>query len=149
MVKYEPALLDDTFAALADPTRRAILAQLAQGECAVGELAEPHAMSLPAVSKHLAVLESAGLLLREKTGRVVRCRLEATPMQAANEWLERYQIFWRGQLDSLAQFLDSPEPPEIDPCPPCSNPKPLPSNSRAATRTHAKKSSARGPTRRR
>ncbi|MGH8457280.1 MAG: ArsR/SmtB family transcription factor [Stenotrophobium sp.] len=147
MVNYIPDPLDSTFAALADPTRRAILAQLTLGESAVSELAQPFDMSLPAISKHLRVLENAGLLAREKDGRVVRCRLEAEPMRAANEWLERYQRFWRERLDALAQYLDHPEP-ENATWPPTIPSSPR-SRSRASTRTRARKSSAPGPTRRR
>ena len=92
MVK-SAATLDATFAALADPTRRAILARLALGETSVGELATPFAMSLPAVSKHLGVLEGAGLLTRERDGRVRRCRLEPGPLHSAADWIAQYRRF--------------------------------------------------------
>ena len=98
--------LDLTFGALADPTRRAILARLAEGEATVGELAGPFAVSRPAVSKHLRVLERAGLVRRTSDGRVSRCTLDATPMQDAAEWVEHYRTFWEGQLDSLSRFLE-------------------------------------------
>jgi DNA-binding transcriptional ArsR family regulator len=97
--------LDATFAALSDATRRGILARLASGEASVSELAAPYDMSLPAVSKHLRVLESAGLVTRNKEGRVQRCRLEAAPMRSAADWIEHYRRFWEAQLDSLHQFL--------------------------------------------
>ena len=98
--------LDTTFSALSDPTRRAILNRLAQGEASVTELAEPFNISLPAVSKHLQVLERAGLLTREKSGRVHRCRLTAEPLKDAAEWIGRYQQFWEQQFDALARYLN-------------------------------------------
>jgi DNA-binding transcriptional ArsR family regulator len=100
-------LLDATFGALADPTRRAILARLTLGEATVNELAAPFDVSLPAVSKHLRVLESAGLLQREIDGRIHRCRLAAQPMKDAAAWIETYRAFWEAQLDALANYLDS------------------------------------------
>ncbi len=106
MVKYQSDPLSATFAALADPTRRAILARLALGETSVGELADPFEMSLPAVSKHLSVLEDAGLLIRKKDGRVRRCRLEAAPMKDVADWIAHYQRFWQAQMDSLARYLE-------------------------------------------
>ena len=105
MVKYLSAPLDTTFAALADPTRRAILARLAHGEASVTELAEPFDISLPAVSKHLRVLERAGLLAQAKEGRVRRCQLVADPLKDAADWIARYQQFWEGQFDALAGYL--------------------------------------------
>jgi DNA-binding transcriptional ArsR family regulator len=98
--------LDRTFAALSDPTRRAILARLARGEATVGELARPFRVSRPAISKHLRVLERAGLVQREREGRVSRCELDAQPMREAAEWVERYRVFWEGRLDSLSQYLE-------------------------------------------
>jgi DNA-binding transcriptional ArsR family regulator len=113
MVKYQPAALDRTFAALADPTRRAIVAQLAEREgLSVSELARPFPVSLPAVMKHLDVLSDAGLVTRTKTGRTVTCRLAADPMEEAMHWLSDYQRFWSQQLDRLAAFV------EEDPCSP-------------------------------
>ena len=106
MVKYQSQDLDVVFSALGDPTRRAILARLALGETSVGELAAPHDMSLPAISKHLRVLETAGLLRKEKDGRVVRCRLEAAPLRDAAAWIAEYRRFWEARLDALAGFLD-------------------------------------------
>jgi DNA-binding transcriptional ArsR family regulator len=107
MVNYS-SRLDATFGALADPTRRAILARLAQSpESSVGELARPFAISLPAISRHLRVLEGAGLVSREKDGRVHRCRLVAEPMETAAAWIERYRQFWEVRLDALQAFLES------------------------------------------
>jgi DNA-binding transcriptional ArsR family regulator len=106
MVKYPPATLNRTFAALADPTRRRILAQLAQGDRCVTRLAQRHAMSLPAVSKHLRVLEKAGLLRRRRYGRVHEMQLEAKPLKQAAQWVEEYRKFWEGSLDRLATYLE-------------------------------------------
>ena len=106
MVKYHPKMLNRTFAALADPTRRRILAHLARGDRCVTDLARPHAMSLPAVSKHLRVLEKAGLLRRRRYGRVHQLKLEAKPMQQAIGWIEEYRKFWDGSLDRLAAYLE-------------------------------------------
>lgn len=103
--------LDRTFAALSDPTRRSILARLADGEATVGELARPFRMSRPAISKHLRVLEEAGLVQREREGRVSRCELDAGPMRDAAEWISRYRPFWGGRLDSLARYLERPDGP--------------------------------------
>lgn len=97
--------LDATFGALSDATRRGILARLATGETTVSELAAPYEMSLPAVSKHLRVLETAGLVTRHKDGRVHRCRLIAEPMKDAAEWIERYRVFWEEQFDALERYL--------------------------------------------
>ena len=98
--------LSITFAALADPTRRAILARLASGEeASVTELAEPFAMSLPAVSKHLKVLERAGLIARGREAQWRPCRLEAGPLKDAAEWLEHYRRFWERSLDRLEDYL--------------------------------------------
>jgi DNA-binding transcriptional ArsR family regulator len=97
MVKYKTKSLDTTFGALADSTRRAILERLARGEARVTELAAPFAISLPAVSKHLRVLTKAGLLRREKNGRIQRCRLDAGPMKSATEWLARHQRHWENK----------------------------------------------------
>ena len=99
------AQLDSTFAALADPTRRAILARLARGDASVTELAEPFRMSLPAVSKHLKVLERAGLIARSREAQSRPCRLEAAPLKRAVDWLERYRRFWEESLDRLDEYL--------------------------------------------
>lgn len=100
-------MLNRTFAALADSTRRDILRRLSHKEFTVNEIAEPYRISLPAVSRHLRVLEQAGLLIREKDGRIRHCKLIAGPMKEAADWIERYRIFWEGQLDSLEKFLNS------------------------------------------
>src|SRR2546421_1510046 len=105
VVKRAPAPLDAVFSALADPTRRQILAQLAEGESSVTQLAAPFDISLPAVSRHLKVLETAGLLTRTKEGRVHRVRLVADPMLDAVEWMARYGRFWEERFDSLEAFL--------------------------------------------
>ena len=97
--------LSATFAALADPTRRAILARLISGESSVSELAEPFDMSLPAVSKHLKVLERAGLIARGREAQWRPCRLDAGPLKDAAEWLERYRKFWEQSLDRLDDYL--------------------------------------------
>jgi DNA-binding transcriptional ArsR family regulator len=110
MVKYSSKSLNRTFAALADPTRRRILAHLARGDRCVTDLARPHAMSLPAVSKHLRVLEKAGLLRRRRYGRVHQLNLEAKPMQQAVGWIDEYRKFWEGSLDRLAAYLEKTKP---------------------------------------
>jgi DNA-binding transcriptional ArsR family regulator len=97
--------LSTTFSALADPTRRAILARLIAGEVSVTELAEPFAMSLPAVSKHLKVLERAGLIQRSREAQWRPCRLAAGPLKDAAEWLEHYRRFWEESLDRLDDYL--------------------------------------------
>jgi len=101
-----PARLDATFAALADPTRRAILARLATGEASVTELAEPFAMSQPAISKHLKVLERAGLISRGQDAQRRPRRLEAQPLAEATEWLERYRQYWEGNFQRLDGLLE-------------------------------------------
>jgi DNA-binding transcriptional ArsR family regulator len=97
--------LDATFAALADPTRRAILARLALGEASVTELAEPFAMSQPAISKHLKVLERAGLVSRGRDAQRRPCRLEANPLAEATAWLEAYREYWEGSFERLDELL--------------------------------------------
>ncbi len=104
--------LDTVFGALADPTRRAILARLAEAGATVGELAQPFQISRPAVSKHLRVLERAGLVQRERDGRISRCELDAGPMRDAAQWIERYRRFWEGQLDSLSRYVEGRESTE-------------------------------------
>lgn len=101
--------LDLTFAALADPTRRAILARLSEGDASVGELAAPFDISRPAISKHLRVLERAGLVDRQRDGRVSRCALDARPMQEAADWVDRYRVFWENQLEALARYFTEPD----------------------------------------
>lgn len=98
--------LSATFAALADPTRRAILARLVTGECSVTELAAPFDMSLPAVSKHLQVLERAGLVTRRIDAQWRPCRIEAAPLAAVADWAEHYRHLWEGRFDRLGDYLD-------------------------------------------
>jgi DNA-binding transcriptional ArsR family regulator len=100
-----PDRLSATFAALADPTRRAILARLASGERSVNELAEPFEMSLPAVSRHLKVLESAGLIVRGREAQWRPCKLEAAPLKEIANWVERYRKFWEQSFDRLDAYL--------------------------------------------
>jgi len=107
MVNYQSGSLDRTFAALADPTRRALLARLdEETQLTVSELAQPFPMSLPAIMKHLDVLSDAGLIERTKTGRTVTCHLRAAPMEQAMNWLAHYERYWTEQLDRLAAFLE-------------------------------------------
>lgn len=105
--------LDLTFGALADPTRRAILRHLSRGEATVNELARPFDISRPAISKHLRVLERAGLVRRTPEGRVSRCTLDARPLRRAAEWVSFYREYWEGQLDNLQHYFeqinDSPD----------------------------------------
>ena len=110
MVKFRGSHLDRTFAALVDPTRRAILARLAEEESAsIGELASPFAIKLPAVMKHLDVLGTAGLIIRSKKGRTVAVRLAPEPMAEAMDWLRRYERFWSASLDRLAAHAEAEE----------------------------------------
>lgn len=101
----EPDRLSATFAALADPTRRAILARLAQGEASVTELAEPFQMSLPAITKHLKVLEKAGLITRSRNAQWRPCQLSAGPLQEVNDWIGQYRRFWEESFDRLDAYL--------------------------------------------
>jgi DNA-binding transcriptional ArsR family regulator len=143
MVKYQDETLDRTFAALSDPTRRALLARLvAQDGLSVSQLAEPFSMSLPAVMKHLDVLSDAGLIAREKTGRTVACRLTAQPMEQAMEWLNRYARFWTENFDRLAALLEEEQWPKPLPAPtmPIVQASPL----RGASAQNRKKSGPRG-----
>jgi len=105
MVYYQPAALDRTFAALADPTRRAILARLASGDATVSELAAPFDMSMPAVSRHLKVLERAGLIARGREAQWRPCRLEPAPLEDATAWIERYHRIWEERFDRLDYVL--------------------------------------------
>ncbi len=104
MVNYVVGI-DRIFSALGDPTRRAIVQRLAMGEATVTEIAQPFPMSLPAISKHIRILEDAGLLVRLKEGRIHRCQLSVEPLREANQWIEQYTVFWNTQLDSLGQYL--------------------------------------------
>jgi DNA-binding transcriptional ArsR family regulator len=142
MVKYQDIALNRTFSALADPTRRALLAQLDGREgVSVSELARPFSMSLPAVMKHLDVLSDAGLITRSKAGRTVTCQLAAAPMEQAMHWLNHYQRFWSDQLDRLAAFV------EEDPCPPKPNsPRSPASQSNVVSMPRRKRSMRPGPT---
>jgi DNA-binding transcriptional ArsR family regulator len=101
-----PDRLDATFAALADPTRRAILARLTSGEAGVMELAEPFDMSLPAISKHLKVLERAGLISRGRDAQRRPCRIEGAPLKEAALWMDRYRRLWEERFDGLDEYLD-------------------------------------------
>lgn len=103
--------LSSTFAALADPTRRAILARLSSGDATVGELAEPFAMSLPAISKHLTVLERAGLITKSRDGQRRHCRISVAPLKDATSWLELYRQHWEQQFDNLGTYLATLQPP--------------------------------------
>ncbi|MES1148295.1 MAG: metalloregulator ArsR/SmtB family transcription factor [Bradyrhizobium guangdongense] len=146
MVKYQTEALDRTFAALSDPTRRALLARLGEQESlSVSELAEPFPMSLPAIMKHLDVLSDAGLIVREKTGRTVACRLTAQPMEQAMDWLNRYQRFWSDNFDRLAAFVEEDPWPNHQPQP-ISTSAPA-SPSRAGSARARKRSTPRGPQR--
>ncbi len=105
-----PDSLSATFAALSDPTRRAILERLARGEASVGELAEPFGISMPAISKHLKVLEKARLITRQKDAQWRRCQLSPQPLRTASDWIAQYQRFWEGQFDALARYLNDNGP---------------------------------------
>jgi DNA-binding transcriptional ArsR family regulator len=144
MVKYQHEQLDRVFAALADPTRRALIASLSDGEPAsVSDLAAPLPMSLPAVMKHLDVLSDAGLIDRQKSGRTVQCRLTAATMKSAMDWLNRYEKFWSDRLSRLGAFLEEDEswPPKRSPS--------RASPSSGDTRRRRRRSSPPGPTRKR
>lgn len=107
--QYEPIDIDTVFFALANSTRRSILQQLRQGSATVTQLAEQFTISLPAISKHLRVLERAGLLTQVKEGRIRHCHLVVGPLAEASEWLEQYRLFWEDSLDSLDEFLAQSE----------------------------------------
>ncbi|MDN4987522.1 metalloregulator ArsR/SmtB family transcription factor [Bradyrhizobium arachidis] len=145
MVKYQDATLDRTFAALSDPTRRALLARLGEKDgLSVSELAAPFAISLPAIMKHLDVLTDAGLIVREKTGRTVSCRLSAHPMERAMNWLNRYAQFWSERFDRLADFVEDKPWSTQPPVPPNAQAKVQASRSRGASARGRKKSSPPG-----
>ena len=142
MVKFQDTALDRTFAALTDPTRRALLVRLNSGMSAsVSELARPLPMSLPAVMKHLDVLSDAGLIKRTKTGRIVACELTPEPMENAMNWLNRYLRFWSEQLERLAAFVEKESCP-LNPKSPSSQASP----SNVVSMGRRKKSTRRGPT---
>lgn len=109
-----PDRLSKTFAALADPTRRAILSRLATGEATVGELAAPFAMSLPAVSRHLRVLERAGLIVRGRDAQWRPCRIRAEPLHDVDDWLANYRRFWQEAFDRLDAYLESAQQEQSD-----------------------------------
>lgn len=118
MVEHDSQILDTIFHALGDATRRAMLGELAAGQRSVGELAEPFAMSLAAASKHVRVLERAGLIRREIRGRTHVCSLDPAPLMSADQWLGIYRRFWTGRLDTLESLLrDAPPPPAKAPPP--------------------------------
>ena len=106
MQEQQPHALDAVFGALSDPIRRTILARLARGECSVTALGKPFDVSPPAISKHLRVLETSGLITRRKAGRVHYCRLRMDALHRAGDWIEKQGAFWEQQFDSLAKYLD-------------------------------------------
>ncbi len=114
MVKYSDVHLDLVFSALGDRTRRAILGRLADAPGTVTELAQPFAMSLPAVSKHLRVLIDAGLIQKERDGRLHRCSLEAGSLRPADDWMQQYRRFWEESFDSLEKYLEGIERSDDD-----------------------------------
>lgn len=135
MDEYQPARpidLDSVFAALSDSTRRDMLARLAEGERSVGELAAPFSMSLAAASKHIKVLENAGLVQREVLGRTHRVRLHAQPLHAGMEWLRHYERFWNQRLDALEALLRAEDAAARKPHPPAAkaSSKPTPKGKR-------------------
>jgi DNA-binding transcriptional ArsR family regulator len=141
--------LDAVFAALSDATRRAILARLVHGATRVTDLAAPFDMSLPAVSKHLRVLEDAGLVTREREGRTSWCQLNAVPLRDAAEWMEAYRRLWDSQLDSLERYLHDTEKEERAWRKPAPKTPRRRSTSRALSRPRVSASSGRGRTRKR
>jgi DNA-binding transcriptional ArsR family regulator len=145
MVYYKSPALDNTFAALSHATRRGILARLAQGEASISDLAAPYEMSLPAVSKHLRVLERAKLVTRRKDGRAYRCRLLPEPMKGAAQWIEKYRQFWERQFDSLAQYLEGSQKEKKSKWQPQAHRQKPGSKSGARSRRRARKSSRHGP----
>ena len=139
MVNYKSPILDRTFAALADPTRRALLSRLdEQGGVSISDLARPFPVSLPAIMKHLDVLSDAGLITRNKAGRTVTCQLKAEPMEQAMNWLAKYERYWTEQLDRLAAFVED-NSWQASPASPSS----------AASKRRPKKSTKPGPSRKR
>jgi DNA-binding transcriptional ArsR family regulator len=142
----DDAVLDQVFWALSDATRRGVVQHLTRGPASVSDLAAPHCMSLPGFMKHLRVLEEAGLVLREKEGRTVRCELAPRALEDAAMWLANYERFWTDRLDALGRHLYHQE--ELSPWP-RSKSGAQGSASRAATPPAPKKSGARGPSRKR
>lgn len=138
MVNLQSPVLDRTFAALADPTRRALLARLDEhGGVSVSDLARPFPVSLPAIMKHLDVLSDAGLIARKKVGRTVTCQLKAEPMEQAMNWLAKYERYWTEQLDRLATFVEDDSSWQASPASP----------SGAGSKRRPKKSTKPGPSR--
>ncbi|MEP7344548.1 MAG: metalloregulator ArsR/SmtB family transcription factor [Gemmatimonadaceae bacterium] len=142
---YHPSSLDATFFALADPTRRDILARLAEGDRTISELASRFDMSLPAVSKHVRMLQRVGLARVERQGRVRRASLRSAPLRDAVEWIDSYRRFWESELDLLAAYLEVPQSPEPE-CPNKPPPSPL-SKSAGSSARRGSASSTRGPRR--
>jgi DNA-binding transcriptional ArsR family regulator len=143
----DAAVLDQVFRALSDETRRGVVERLTQGPASVSDLAQPHAMSLPGFMKHLRVLEEAGLVVRAKEGRTVRCELAPRALEEAAMWLAHYEKFWNAQLDALGRYLYHQE--QVQPWPQEPSKTSPNSTSPATTRSPPKKSGARGPTRKR
>jgi DNA-binding transcriptional ArsR family regulator len=143
----DDAVLDQVFWALSDATRRSVVQRLTQGPASVSDLAQPHAMSLPGFMKHLRVLEEAGLVVRAKEGRTVRCELAPAALEDAAMWLAHYEKFWSAQLDALGRYLYHQE--EVKPWSQDPSKKSRSSGSSAATPSPPKKSGARGPSRKR
>ncbi len=146
MVSFQSPRLDRTFSVLADATRRAILLRLSESpDLTISEIAQPFPVSLPNILKHIGVLAEAGLVTREKTGRIVRCRLVPGPLEEATQWLNYYEKFWSERLDALGRHLES------DPCPTSKKPvsKSQASRSNVTTRRRSRRSTARGSTPRR
>jgi len=142
MPKPQIRRLDAVFGALSDPIRRGMLARLARGESSVTALGEPFAVSAPAISKHLRVLESSGLISRRKVGRVHYCRLRADPLGEAGDWIEQQRAFWEQRFNALANYLDKEQSE-------CgyrqSNEPGSPSGSKGGLKNRARSSSAHGP----
>ena len=144
------AALDQVFWALSDATRRSVIERLTHGPASVSELAQPHAMSLPGFMKHLRVLEQAGLVVRAKEGRTVRCELAPKALEDAALWLAHYEKFWTEKLDSLARYLYQQEELQTWSKPSGSKQKSDPSSpSTGRTPSRRRKSGGRGPTRKR
>jgi DNA-binding transcriptional ArsR family regulator len=142
MSKRANQRLDSIFGALSDPIRRNILTKLTQGECSITTLSEPFDISSPAITKHLRVLESSGLITRRKEGRVNYCCLAAGPLQEADDWIRQQRMFWEQQLDALTKYLDKEKGDDV-----WTEPRPKlggRSASRDASKLHVKKSSRRG-----
>jgi DNA-binding transcriptional ArsR family regulator len=110
MVNNTPSQMDAIFMALSDATRRGMIRRLSRGTATIGELGRPYRISKPAVTKHVKVLERAGLIRRERDGRLHRCTLNPGPMQEAEAWIERHRKFWEGRLDALARYVEDTHP---------------------------------------